>query len=96
MRMRIVLVTENVAWRWIRSVHNAASRTLAPSTESMAALTAHGVQRGLATGRPATSMTGGAGSESWVSAGRQGVDEALQLVHLSQGWAVVEEHHGRM
>ena len=38
-------MTEHAAWRWIRTVHNAASRTLAPSTESVAALGAHGVQR---------------------------------------------------
>ncbi|WP_412746823.1 glycosyltransferase family 4 protein [Krasilnikovia sp. MM14-A1004] len=38
-------MTERAAWRWIRSVHNAASRTLAPSTESVGALQAHGVQR---------------------------------------------------
>ena len=38
-------MTEHAAWRWIRTVHNAAFRTLAPSTESMAALGAHGVQR---------------------------------------------------
>jgi phosphatidylinositol alpha 1,6-mannosyltransferase len=40
-----VAMTEHAAWRWIRTVHNAAFRTLAPSTESMAALGAHGVQR---------------------------------------------------
>jgi phosphatidylinositol alpha 1,6-mannosyltransferase len=38
-------MTERAAWRWIRSVHNAAARTLAPSTCSAAALAAHGVQR---------------------------------------------------
>jgi phosphatidylinositol alpha 1,6-mannosyltransferase len=37
--------TEGAAWRWIRTVHNQASRTLVPSTESGAALAAHGVQR---------------------------------------------------
>ena len=37
--------TERAAWRWIRSVHNAAARTLAPSTEAVAALVAHGVER---------------------------------------------------
>lgn len=40
-----VSMTEGTAWRWIRTVHNLASRTLVPSTESAAALTAHGVQR---------------------------------------------------
>ena len=38
-------MTEGAAGRWIRSIHNAAARTLAPSTEAAAALTAHGVQR---------------------------------------------------
>jgi phosphatidylinositol alpha 1,6-mannosyltransferase len=40
-----VAMTERAAWRWIRSVHNAAARTLAPSTGSAAALAAHGVRR---------------------------------------------------
>ena len=38
-------MTEGAAWRWIRTVHNLASRTLVPSSESGAALGAHGVQR---------------------------------------------------
>lgn len=38
-------VTEGPAWRWIRTVHNLASRTLVPSSESGSALGAHGVQR---------------------------------------------------
>jgi phosphatidylinositol alpha 1,6-mannosyltransferase len=40
-----VSMTEGAAWRWIRTVHNLASRTLVPSTESAAALDTHGVQR---------------------------------------------------
>ncbi len=40
-----VSMTEGTAWRWIRTVHNLASRTLVPSSDSAAALTAHGVQR---------------------------------------------------
>ena len=40
-----VRLTERMAWRWIRTVHNAATRTLAPSTGSVAALEAHGVRR---------------------------------------------------
>jgi phosphatidylinositol alpha 1,6-mannosyltransferase len=40
-----VRLTERMAWRWIRTVHNAAGRTLAPSTESIAALESHGVRR---------------------------------------------------
>jgi phosphatidylinositol alpha 1,6-mannosyltransferase len=38
-------MTEGAAWRWIRTVHNSAARTLVPSTESAAALDAHGVLR---------------------------------------------------
>lgn len=38
-------MTERAAWSWIRKVHNKAGRNLAPSTESAAALTAHGVER---------------------------------------------------
>jgi phosphatidylinositol alpha 1,6-mannosyltransferase len=38
-------MTEGAAWRWIRTVHNSAARTLVPSSESAAALDAHGVQR---------------------------------------------------
>jgi phosphatidylinositol alpha 1,6-mannosyltransferase len=38
-------MTEGAAWRWIRTVHNAAARTLVPSTDSAAALDAHGVRR---------------------------------------------------
>ncbi|MEV6631652.1 glycosyltransferase family 1 protein [Actinoplanes sp. NPDC051470] len=38
-------MTERAAWSWIRKVHNKAGRNLVPSTESAAALTAHGVER---------------------------------------------------
>jgi phosphatidylinositol alpha 1,6-mannosyltransferase len=38
-------MTEGAAWKWIRTVHNLASRTLVPSSESAAALDAHGVER---------------------------------------------------
>ncbi|GAA2493030.1 glycosyltransferase family 4 protein [Winogradskya humida] len=38
-------MTEAAAWAWIRTVHNSAFRTLAPSTESVAALDTHGVRR---------------------------------------------------
>ena len=37
-------MTEGAAWRWIRTVHNGTSRTLVPSSESAAALGAHGVE----------------------------------------------------
>jgi phosphatidylinositol alpha 1,6-mannosyltransferase len=40
-----VSMTEGAAWKWIKTVHNSAARTLAPSSDSAAALEAHGVQR---------------------------------------------------
>jgi phosphatidylinositol alpha 1,6-mannosyltransferase len=36
---------EAAAWRWLRSIHNSAHRTLAPSTSAAADLVAHGVDR---------------------------------------------------
>jgi phosphatidylinositol alpha 1,6-mannosyltransferase len=36
---------EAAAWGWLRRIHNAADRTLAPSTASAASLRAHGVER---------------------------------------------------
>jgi phosphatidylinositol alpha 1,6-mannosyltransferase len=38
-------LTEAAAWRWLRAIHNAADRTLAPSTASATALHAHGIER---------------------------------------------------
>ena len=38
-------VAEAAAWGWLRGIHNAADRTLAPSTPSIERLAAHGVQR---------------------------------------------------
>lgn len=35
----------SAAWRWLRAIHNAADRTLAPSTESATALHSHGIER---------------------------------------------------
>lgn len=34
----------NLAWAWLRAVHNRAARTLAPSTASATALTTHGIR----------------------------------------------------
>lgn len=39
-----VPMSHGAAWRWLRTVHNAAVRTLAPSHESAAALREHGVR----------------------------------------------------
>ena len=36
---------EAAAWRWLRRIHNAADRTLAPSAASATSLREHGVQR---------------------------------------------------
>jgi phosphatidylinositol alpha 1,6-mannosyltransferase len=36
---------ESFAWRWLRDIHNAAERTLAPSTMTAADLEAHGMER---------------------------------------------------
>ena len=38
-------LAEEAAWRWLRGIHNAADRTLVPSTASAERLAAHGVQR---------------------------------------------------
>ena len=36
---------EEITWRWLRTIHNGADRTLAPSSAAAADLTAHGVHR---------------------------------------------------
>ncbi|WP_433610445.1 glycosyltransferase family 4 protein [Dactylosporangium sp. CA-139114] len=36
---------ESAAWRWLRHIHNAADRTLAPSTAAATALQGHGIER---------------------------------------------------
>jgi phosphatidylinositol alpha 1,6-mannosyltransferase len=36
---------EEAAWRWLRRIHNAADRTLAPSTATATALHSHGIER---------------------------------------------------
>ena len=38
-------IGEAAAWRWLRRIHNAAERTLAPSTAIMTQLRAHGFER---------------------------------------------------
>jgi phosphatidylinositol alpha 1,6-mannosyltransferase len=42
---RLGAVTEAFAWRWLRDIHNAAGRTLAPSSVTAADLHAHGMER---------------------------------------------------
>ena len=38
-------IVEPLVWRWLRHIHDAADRTLAPSTASATALHAHGIER---------------------------------------------------
>jgi phosphatidylinositol alpha 1,6-mannosyltransferase len=42
---RLGRATEAFAWRWLRDIHNAAGRTLAPSSVTAADLDAHGIER---------------------------------------------------
>ena len=42
---RLGAAAEAAAWRWVRRIHNAADRTLAPSTASAERLRAHGIER---------------------------------------------------
>jgi phosphatidylinositol alpha 1,6-mannosyltransferase len=42
---RLGRATEAFAWHWLRDIHNAAGRTLAPSSETAVALDGHGVER---------------------------------------------------
>lgn len=42
---RLGAVTETFAWRWLRDIHNAAGRTLAPSSATAADLHGHGMER---------------------------------------------------
>jgi len=42
---RLGAAAEAAAWSWVRRIHNAADRTLAPSTASAERLRAHGIER---------------------------------------------------
>jgi phosphatidylinositol alpha 1,6-mannosyltransferase len=42
---RLGAFTEAFAWRWLRDIHNAAGRTLAPSSATAADLVGHGMER---------------------------------------------------
>jgi phosphatidylinositol alpha 1,6-mannosyltransferase len=42
---RLSAATQAFAWRWLRGIHNGASRTLAPSTVTAADLVRHGIER---------------------------------------------------
>jgi phosphatidylinositol alpha 1,6-mannosyltransferase len=41
----VASVGEAAAWRWLRAIHNAAERTLAPSSAAATALHEHGIER---------------------------------------------------
>jgi phosphatidylinositol alpha 1,6-mannosyltransferase len=42
---KLSTLTEGAAWRWLRTIHNSAARTLAPSTATATTLLAHGIER---------------------------------------------------
>jgi phosphatidylinositol alpha 1,6-mannosyltransferase len=42
---RLSAATQAFAWRWLRGIHNGAGRTLAPSSQTAAQLSAHGIER---------------------------------------------------
>lgn len=48
---RLGAVTEALAWRWLRDIHNTAGRTLAPSSATAADLRDHGMERVALRGR---------------------------------------------
>jgi phosphatidylinositol alpha 1,6-mannosyltransferase len=76
---------EAAAWRWLRGIHNAACRTLAPSAASAASLRGHGVQRVCIWGR-------GVDTERFDPARR-----SLQLrVELAPGGEVLVGYVGRL
>ncbi len=43
--LRVRSLGETAAWRWLRAIHNAAERTLAPSTAAATALHERGIER---------------------------------------------------
>src|SRR5215470_7813874 len=76
---------EAAAWRWLRRIHNAADRTLAPSAASAASLCEHGVQRVWLWGR-------GVGTERFDPARR-----SARLRHeLAPGGEVLVGYIGRL
>ena len=78
-------VAEAAAWRWLRGIHNAADRTLAPSTPSIERLAAHGVQRVWMWGR-------GVDTQRFSPAARS--DELRQA--LAPGGEVLAGYVGRL
>ena len=76
---------EAAAWRWLRGIHNAADRTLAPSSPSIERLAAHGVQRVWMWGR-------GVDTQRFSPAARS---EALRRA-LAPGGEVLAGYVGRL
>jgi phosphatidylinositol alpha 1,6-mannosyltransferase len=82
---RLGSVTEAFAWRWLRDIHNAAGRTLAPSSMTAADLHAHGMERVWLWGR-------GVDTERFHPAKR---DERLRT-ELAPGGEVIAGYVGRL
>src|SRR5262249_57307062 len=73
------------AWRWLRDIHNAAARTLAPSSVTAADLHAHGMERVWLWGR-------GVDTERFHPARR---DERLRA-EIAPGGEVIVGYVGRL
>src|SRR5215469_759125 len=82
---RLGAVTEAFAWRWLRDIHNAAARTLAPSSVTAADLHAHGMERVWLWGR-------GVDAERFNPARR---DERLRA-EIAPGGEVIVGYVGRL
>jgi phosphatidylinositol alpha 1,6-mannosyltransferase len=82
---RLGAFTEAFAWRWLRDIHNASARTLAPSTVTAADLIEHGMERVWLWGR-------GVDTERFNPARR---DERLRA-DLAPGGEVIVGYVGRL
>jgi phosphatidylinositol alpha 1,6-mannosyltransferase len=82
---RLGAFTEAFAWRWLRDIHNAAGRTLAPSSVTADDLLAHGMERVWLWGR-------GVDTERFHPAHR---DERLRA-ELAPGGEVIVGYVGRL
>jgi phosphatidylinositol alpha 1,6-mannosyltransferase len=82
---RLGAVTEAFAWRWLRDIHNAADRTLAPSSVTAADLHEHGLERVWLWGR-------GVDTERFHPARR---DERL-CAEIAPGGEVIVGYVGRL
>lgn len=82
---RLGAVTEAFAWRWLRDIHNASGRTLAPSSMTAADLRAHGMDRVWLWGR-------GVDTERFHPARR---DAALRA-QIAPGGEVIVGYVGRL